>query len=73
MGEMANMSFPEFDSDAQMRDWFENADLSEESLERALEVTIAAQVELSVGEPAPVGRGNAGATGTLSEYHLVRS
>jgi hypothetical protein len=68
--------FPEFESDDEMREWFDNANLSDYSLEQALGVVIAARVHLTVGDDASTpGSGSAGATGTLSSkpnFELVR-
>lgn len=65
---------PEFESDAEMRDWFDTADLSNYRLDRALEVVVATHVELSVGEEPPsAGTTTRGAIGTLREpIRLVR-
>ena len=60
--------FPHFDSDDEMREWFDTADLSKYRLDQALEVVVATHVELSVGdEPASTGSTTAGASGTLRE------
>ncbi len=66
--------FPEFDSDDEMRDWFDTADLSAYCLDQALEVVVATHVKLSVGEePASSGKTTKGAIGTLREpIRLVR-
>lgn len=59
---------PSFDSDDELREWFDTADLSAYSLDQALEVVVAAHVELSVGdEPASTGSTTAGQSGTLRE------
>ena len=60
--------FPHFESEEEMRDWFERADLSQISLETALDVAIAAHVQLSVGEdPSSLGSSTGGASGTLRQ------
>jgi hypothetical protein len=60
--------FPHFDSDDEMKEWFETANLSEYALDRALELVVASHVELSVGdEPASPGSTTAGQTGTLRD------
>jgi hypothetical protein len=66
--------FPQFDSDDEMREWFDTVDLSELSLDKAFDVVIATRVQLSVGaEPGGFGSTTAGATGTLREpVRLVR-
>jgi hypothetical protein len=64
--------FPQFDSEDEMRDWFDNADLSQYGLEQAMEVVVASRVALSIGEPFEDSSGTVGATGTLRELHLVR-
>jgi hypothetical protein len=66
---------PEFDSDDEMRDWFDTADLSAYSLDQALEVVVASRVQLSVGEePETSGTSTKGAIGTLREpIRLVRA
>lgn len=65
--------FPEFESDAEMREWFDSANLSDYTLEQALGVVVAARVHLSVGDDAATpGSGSTGATGTLSNFELVR-
>jgi hypothetical protein len=59
---------PEFDSDDEMRDWFETADLSTYRLDQALDVIVASHIRLSVGEePASSGTTTRGAIGTLRE------
>jgi hypothetical protein len=64
--------FPHFASDEEMRDWFDTVDLSEMSLEKALDVVVATKVHLSVGdEPDGPGSSTAGATGTLRDLRLV--
>jgi hypothetical protein len=66
--------FPQFESDAEMREWFDTVDLSELSLDRALDVVIATKVHLSVGdEPGGPGSTTAGATGTLRDVRLVHA
>ena len=64
--------FPEFDSDDEMREWFDNADLSAFRLDQALEVIVATHVQLSVGEEPPSsGTTTRGAIGTLETIRLV--
>jgi hypothetical protein len=68
-------NFPEFESDDEMRDWFEKADLSAYHLDQALEVVVASHVQLSIGgeEPASSGTTTRGSIGTLREpIRLVR-
>jgi hypothetical protein len=66
--------FPEFESDDDMRDWFETADMSALHLDQALEVVVASHVRLTVGEePASSGTTTRGAIGTLEAIRLVPS
>jgi hypothetical protein len=59
---------PHFESDDEMREWFDTADLSEYKLDQALEVAVATHVRLSVGnEPAEFADRTSGATGTLRD------
>jgi hypothetical protein len=60
--------FPDFDSDDEMREWFDTADLSEYRLDQALEVAISTHIRLSVGdEPTGSVDSTSGATGTLRD------
>jgi hypothetical protein len=57
--------FPHFDSEDEMREWFDTADLSAYVLDEALDVVVAHQVELSLDDRETPGASTAGATGTL--------
>lgn len=65
-----NGEFPRFDSEEELREWFDSADLSVLSLDKALDAVVANHVELSLSDSTGVGS-NAGMTGTLREFHLV--
>ncbi len=66
--------FPQFASDDETREWFDTVDLSEPSLDRALDIVIATKVHLSVGdEPGGLGSTTAGATGRLRDVRLVHA
>ena len=60
-------NIPDFDSDDEMREWFESANLAEYDLDQALDVLVAASVQLTVGDGPPAGSDTVGATGTLRE------
>jgi len=61
--------FPEFDSEDELRDWFDTADLASYALDDALDVIITTQVRLSVGdEPADTATGS----GTTGSLHATR-
>jgi hypothetical protein len=61
--------FPEFESEDELRDWFEAADLASYALDDALDVVVAAQVRLVVGdEPADAANGS----GTTGSLHIER-
>ena len=56
--------FPEFSSEQELIEWFENADLSRYELAEALEVTISTRVALSLSEPWTQARSGSSSTGT---------
>lgn len=62
--------FPEFESDDEMREWFDTADLTAFRLDQALEVIVASRVELSVGDE-PAGSTTRGQTGTIHTRGLA--
>ncbi len=45
-----NDNFPEFGSEDELRDWFDNADLSALKMDQALEIVVANHVQLVVGD-----------------------
>ncbi len=45
-----NDNFPEFGSEDELRDWFDNADLSALKMGQALEIVVANHVQLVVGD-----------------------
>ena len=60
---------PEFDSEDELREWFDTADLGSYALDDALDVIVMTQVRLSVGdEPADTANGS----GTTGSFHDVR-
>jgi hypothetical protein len=65
--------YPRFESEDELRDWFESANLSDYTLDAALDVVVASHVALSVGEePASTGTTTTGQTGTLTgPVHIV--
>lgn len=59
---------PEFESEDELRDWFDAADLSGYELDAALGVMVSAHIELAVGDDPPgAGTTTRGAIGTLRE------
>lgn len=61
--------FPEFDSEDEIREWFDTADLTSYALDDALDVIVTTQVRLSVGdEPADTANGS----GTTGSLHATR-
>jgi hypothetical protein len=68
-----NEDFPEFESEDELRDWFDNADLSAVPMDEALEVVVASQVRLIVGDDQLLST-SSGTTGSLREpvgLHIV--
>ena len=61
-----------FDSEQELVDWFENADLGQYPLERALDIIVGTRVSLSVDDPPQSGSGSStsGATGA-ARFELV--
>ncbi|MGH3427963.1 MAG: hypothetical protein ACRDQZ_10420 [Mycobacteriales bacterium] len=65
---------PKFDSDDEMREWFDSANLSDYTLEQALGIAVAAHLRLSVGDDGTTtGASSAGATGTVGPVKLVHA
>lgn len=64
---MHREELPEFDSDDELREWFDTADLSAYALDDALEVVVATQVHLVVGDEEVAPEFSSGTTGTLRE------
>lgn len=62
---MDSMSdLPEFQSDDELREWFDSADLSSLSLDQVLEVVVATHVQLVVGDE-PQTALSTGTTGSI--------
>lgn len=72
MHEHMGNDFPNFESEEDLREWFDTADLAGYTLHEALDVVVAHHVELALDNAQTPGAGTAGATGTVSELHLVR-
>jgi hypothetical protein len=67
--------FPDFTSDDELRDWFDNADLSALKLDEALDVVVATHVRLVVGHEQMLPSTSSGTTGSLNAdgvLHVVR-
>ena len=50
MTDQMNVNFPEFQSEDELREWFETADLSALNMDEALEVVVASNIRLVVGD-----------------------
>ncbi len=61
-----NEDFPEFQSEDELREWFDNVDLSALSMDEALEVVVATHVRLVVGDDQLLAN-SSGTTGSLRE------
>ena len=69
--DMNKEPLPEFESEDELRDWFDTADLSAYQLDDALELAVATRVHLVVGDE-DVLQGTSGTTGSLARpVHLV--
>jgi hypothetical protein len=64
---------PEFDSDAELIEWFETADLSQYPLDEVLAWSIAEHVSLTIEEPWATEHPSAGSRGATATIELDQS